>query len=244
MKKKVSKCICVFLLSFLLKCLVFFQNTDIMIISDWIGDLALPTYLAGLDWHNLVSATSYYGYGFKWAYTIFFVLTDNPYVIYLSIELLHTIFQCVLATVSYYYFVKNCNAKQDAITIVWICIITASAYTSMASEAQIYMAFWILCLLLMTLVHTEKNGKRRWYSMLISVWACYAITLHERCVALIIALIFVLVLWRIYEKRWLVDLNIFIPSLILSYCIQEKITQNIHILSFLTIVNVFTCICG
>ena len=214
-----------FLLSFLLKSIVYLTHTDISLIADTIGDLALPTYLAGLDWSYIVSKTSYYGYGFKWAYTIFFLLTDNPFVIYVSIEFLHIILQCILAVVVYCYGVKNWQFKQDWITVVWISIVISAAYISMASEAHIYMAFLIFCLLVATLVHAETELKKRVYSIIISVWTCYMITLHERCLAVIIALGILIVLWRMYEKKWLVELKAFIPAFVFFYMFQEKLTD-------------------
>ena len=86
---KTYLCILNFFLCFFVQALLFFKDNDISIIEDRIGDFALPSYLAGLDWSVLIAQTKYYGYGMKWIFFPLFVLTDDPHIIFCCVTFIY-----------------------------------------------------------------------------------------------------------------------------------------------------------
>ena len=50
--------------------------------ADEFGTIAGASYFAGLDWSNVVSHISYYGFGYSVLMAPIFLITDNPVVIF------------------------------------------------------------------------------------------------------------------------------------------------------------------
>lgn len=218
------------ILGFLLKSSALFSHTNIALISDHIGDLALPTCLSGLDWSELIAQTSYYGYGFKWPYTIFFVMTDNPYIIYMGIKLFYILLNSILAGVIYLFIIKywrNQDSKHCIIYICWCAIMVTSAGTSMNSENAIFMSFFILCMFQTKLLLADTLKEKRQYNILIAFWLCYMLTIHERCLAVILAFSLLIFIWKAGTHEWIVDFKVFIPFFVSFYVMQELLTGSI-----------------
>lgn len=203
------------------------ENT-LHLLSDNIGDLASPTYLAGLDWSVVIGRSNYYGYGFKWLYFILFKLTDNPAVIYFSIYIIQYAIMALVSVCLYKIIVEKYRGGKHsfllALTFVW-AITEASVSTD--SEGSVYFSFMILIILILKGVGLPSGKKKLLFSVLMAFWLPYMITLHERCLAVIIAFFIVAVIDLIISHKCIVTPWVFIPAFAGFYYAEEKFTDKV-----------------
>lgn len=228
--KKMQSVVCLLfgLLCFGSKCLFLLRKSTLTLLSDDIGDLASPVYLAGLDWSQVVNRSNYYGYGFKWIYFIFFKLTDNPRVIYYSIYLFQYLVMTVITVGFYYFYVRHFNKNKNSLMMALLLLfMMLNASVSFSSEGSVYFCFLLMLVIFFMVYESQTRVGRCLWSILLSFWLCYLMTLHERCLAVIIAVVLIIVFDWIYHRHCCVEPISFGISLTVFYWLEEKLTDNV-----------------
>lgn len=224
MNKKIKlEYVGVFFITLVLHLLLLCQKTTISIISDYIGDLAAPVTLAGLDWKSLISEVKYYGYGFKWIYFIFFKMTDNPYIIYLCIRIFMKVLIALTSVLIYHVQIKYLGMKRNSLPMFFAVFVSMQAGTSFNSEGSIFIACWITVFLIVKYINDD--GKRIKHAIILAIWLAYTITLHERMVALVLAVCALIIWFKVLYNKWIVAPKVYFVSQIFFYVLIEKITD-------------------
>ncbi|MCD8045495.1 MAG: hypothetical protein LUE90_02360 [Clostridiales bacterium] len=215
----------VFLVTLALKLLCLCQNVNYGINMDRIGDFVAPTALAGLDWSLIIPDVKYYGYGFKWIYWIFFALTDDPYIIYYCVMILYVILMSLIAVLIYHMQIKFLKVESVKLAGVIAVLMGLLGPVDFKSEPSVYMACWVACFLLLKSLHAESRKEKNVLAVLLPVFLCYTVTLHERMLAIIIGFAFVFFLYRFKFKEWIFAPVIYLPVQAASYFAVYKIND-------------------
>lgn len=219
-----TKYLLLFIWFFCIRTIGLVNGAQISLLIDHIGDLAVPAKLAGNDWSYLVSLSSYYGYGFKWLYFVFFKMTDNPYVIYTCIVILHNILQALVLVFFLNKIEKVFPKNTGLLEILAVSMIALSTATSgFNSEGSLFVGMFLLCIIMIPMFENRTRKYRTLSSIALSLYLVYLITIHERCVGIIAAVVIVLALDWIISKKCAVQPAAFLVSLAVFYFAEEKL---------------------
>ncbi|WP_143087441.1 hypothetical protein [Butyrivibrio proteoclasticus] len=190
--------------------------------------MATPTYLAGLDWMDLISQSNYYGYGMKWLFFPAFMITSDPVIIFIIFILAYIV---LISLVYAFFYGKVADDCVDSYTNVGLMIMLPivsciCSYHSMSSEPTLYLAMGILMLIIYDLLKAT-GYKYKALSFFCAFWLCYMLSLHERCLVVIAAFMCAMLFDRFISKRWFVDLKLFIASFLINYALKKIITSHI-----------------
>lgn len=218
----------VFLSFFMIKCTGLLRDVDLSLSSDHLGDMATPSYLAGKNWLPLISDCSYYGYGFKWLYAVFFKLTDKAEVIFRCIQITQIFMIALCATILYHAVKKYLCGGKDNLP-AYLILLLGNGFSSITynSEGSLYFFSLLIAALLIKLSVTDIKKSKIKYSILLAVLMCYMITLHERTIGLFIAFFIILVCDWIFSRKCYVEPISFTGTLCVLYFLEEKLTDKV-----------------
>lgn len=206
---------------FIIKLLFFFAYSDYGINSDRIGDLLAPTTLAGLDWKGLAKHVGYYGYGFKWIYFIFFKLTDNPAVIYYCILVMYDLLYVLLGILIYHMLRKHFDGLDNKIAVLLSIIFGVLQPADIKSEPSVYIAGWMVCFFVLKAVNNREKKQNIINAVVLALLLAYCVTLHGRMVALLMAFVIVMIIYRIKFSEWMVNPYVFFILQALFYVLVK-----------------------
>ena len=225
-----KKTIIVFLMCLAASLIVLCKRTGVTLNADRIGDMASPAYLAGLHWEDLVSQTQYYGFGFKWIFFVLFKISDNPFHIYAAIQLFYAFAYSLVYALLYGEGRKYWKLPDNIGTMLLfpaLCIIFE--VHPMSSEPTLFLSYALLALFFLKTL--RANGKwRNIYSIIVPLWLCYMITLHERSLAVVIGFVIVVVFDWIYRRQCAFNWKLFAITLIAAWLLQSFIIKNITVI--------------
>lgn len=220
--------IIVFALFFLLKCTMLLRDKVMDLSSDHLGDLATPSYLGGRNWLPMISETSYYGYGFKWIYFIFFKLTDRAETITRAIQFTQIFMIALCAAVLYMTVIKYWYDGKHSIQVFGILAVgNAFASVTYNSEGSLYFFTLLIAAVLIKLAYVQDRKQKISWSITLAVLLCYMMTLHERCIGLLLAVFIVLICDWIYSRKCYVHPVSFGCSFVVLYILQELLTNRV-----------------
>jgi hypothetical protein len=205
-EKKHALCMLItFVICLLGKGTVLSGTHNLYLYGDEFGPLDMASYLAGNDWTNVASDISaYYGYGYYGFMFWLFKLTDNYRVIYISISIID-IFITSAICILIYSIVSNIVLKKDGAEAIVITVIVSVSYSYscfIRNEQPAFVLVWIICKMLILCVENNNNKKKNMiFSVLTAVLIGYSISVHERLVALFIAVLIVAIIFRLLNYR-------------------------------------------
>ncbi len=209
--------------TFAIRVLFLIRNVNYNINPDRIGDFIAPVSMAGRDWSLLVKHVNYYGYGFKWIYSVFFSITSNPYIIYYCMMLMYAILMSGIAMLVYNIVINDFKIKDKYISIVLAIFMGIIQPGDFKSEPSLYMAGWIACFLLLKAMRERSIKDTYKNAILIAVFLAYTITLHERMIAIVIAFAIILIFCRFKSGQWIVSPAVYYPLQIVLFVVVEKL---------------------
>ena len=228
-KKKKYICMLLILIAVtLLKICNLMQKIDVALIADDIGSMALPSYLAGLDWKATIATTNYYGYGFKWIYFILFKFIDNPYILYYAILGVGILFIDLVALLIGHIIIEYFKIDSVVMTVGIVVFISNMGSITWDSELSVYASFWVAIWFICKLISCENDKSRMRYSVCMALWLGYMMTLHERNLAVLLAAIFIVVGYHILFKTRLVQYVSFGGTLLIGYYISKNLNAYIQ----------------
>lgn len=214
-----------FLITLLIRTLFLFQDVNYGINSDRIGDLIAPATIAGRDWSLLVKHVNYYGYGFKWIYSLFFAITSDPYVIYYCVMVLDAILMSLISILVVKIIIDEFEFDNSYIASLLGILMGIVQPGDFKSEPSLYMAGWILCYLFLKALRSEGEKDKNKYTIMIAVFLSYCITLHERMIAIIIAFCIIILFCRLKFKEWIVSPKIYFIVQIVTFALVEQFNK-------------------
>lgn len=209
------------------------KNYDINLITDNVGMLASPTYLAGLNWTNIISFSSYYGYGFKWIYFLLFLITTNPYIIVFGIWTINALFVGLGAIVLYKILLKFFKSPDNIFTVLLTLITVYFAddfyfggLGALYQESAIFVVELCMFYLVLKLIDEKNEKKLKLNVIFLSIISIYSVTIHERNIALVIITYLIIVIYFIYKRRKFPFLS-FLLTNIICYGIHLFLKNNL-----------------
>lgn len=231
-QSKINKYILVYLLLAFIPRFVLTQFMwPINIPLDESSTLALPAYLAGYDWSYLMGKTRYYyGYGMAVLFTPIFYLIKNPVLLYRAILVMCAALQTIPGIIAFYILGKFFNQKNQHVKLLLALIASycvSSTITTVANEHMIYICAWMLGWLLLELINCKNYRKKCIYTCNLMIVAFYALTCHERCKVFIIAIICIVILYSLLEKKLLVSMPTFLLMVSFGYKVTFLLTTKV-----------------
>lgn len=217
----------IFLLSVLPKIWLAMQTYPLKTFSDEVATIASAASLAGYDWSAVVSQAGYYGAGFYWIFAPVFWLTDNPIIIYRVMLVGCSLVQGLIAPIAYYmlghYFhiEEKCQRVLMALCSSYLVMTRA---TILFNEHILILLVWISVLLLLKLQeHKDDIWKKRGYTVLLMGVFAYSMTIHTRMLTFWIALVLLLIVYGIINRRLLVSKSMAVLVGIGGYLLSKKV---------------------
>lgn len=201
-------CIIVFWLVAIPKIICCFVTHPLSIPSDEIATMSAGAYAAGLDWSAVISHAGYYGGGMSIFTAPIYWLTDNPVIIYRAVGIFCAILQSIPASIAYYVVRKYYKVKELSAMLISIAcgfFVMAEAHV-IFNENPLILVSWIVMLLLYKLHESDDHSRKKCvYTCLLMLTISYAMTLHERSLTYWLALVVVIIFYRLTCSRWLVS---------------------------------------
>lgn len=223
------------LFSFLIYMIHICQEIDINISLDEIGTFVSGAALAGRDWSGSLPFTRYYGYGYYWIFAGLFRITNNPYVIYLTILLVNSLILSLTAFLIYKIEIHEFNLPDNFVTVFFAvlpgCVYTIVNYAYLSNDVMVYTSFWIVVYLTLKLFNSLDIKTRKKYSFLLAFFLCYSLTIHEKTIAVFGIILFCLAFWAIFIRKNLVNWKVFSGSILVFY-ILARATKKLAISLF------------
>ncbi|MFV0363791.1 MAG: hypothetical protein ACK5LL_12010 [Suipraeoptans sp.] len=216
------------ILSLLPKLFFALRSDPFYIMGDEIWTLASGAKLAGLDWSGILGGGRYYGMGFFALLAPLFKVISDTHILYKVIVAICAIVNTAIP-IMVYCIVKNILNIGSKFLKVAIPV-TASYLiylpVTMVYNEHIYVVLvWLVVFLMLLLSENDKadiinknSSKRKIvYTILLVLTLGYSLTIHARAVTLWIGVIAVVLMYKLFTKKWLVHMRSFIITCIVSY---------------------------
>lgn len=172
--------------------------------------LASAAYAAGKNWTSVTSISAYYGFGYYGLFAPLFKVTDNPYVIYFTIVEINAFVQALYGVIAFGIMRKF--FKMDSFLMVSIISCICSYLTTVRpvvyNEVPLVLLNWVAALNLCVLIKNRSDIKKKNIdTILLFGLIAYAFTVHTRSIILLIALLFVVLVYRLLYGEWLISLK-------------------------------------
>lgn len=189
---------------------------------DEIGVASVSAFYSGRDWAMLMEKVSYY-YGYVQAlfYAPLFMLFNNPYALYKACLVMNGVLISFIPLIAYYVAgrvgVKKVWQKLAA-AICSGCYITYIAHSKfMWNETICSLLPWLLLCVLFQAVDCKKAGARCLWSAAAGVLCAVCYGAHSRLLAVVIAFVLTVIIVRVFMKRTILLLPVFLPVTALSF---------------------------
>lgn len=238
MKRKADRksiCIiflCVFTVKTIFNMLLFVlvQNTG----GDEIGTIAGATLLANIDWSEVISKTSYYGFGYSIFMTPVFWFFEEPYIIYHILLEYNAVCLGASAVICYMILTKafmiTNELEKIIVSIASVVFVGSLSSTNfITNECAIILILWIL-LYLLVLLHIRKNENRNMIalSILLGFTLSYGLLIHTRVLFFWgAAFIYIFTYWLI-KRKFVVHIPSLIVTLATGYLFTRGLTKYVQ----------------
>lgn len=202
------------------------QACPVRILSDEVATMSGGAFFAGLDWSRVISHAGYYGVGFSLFTAPFFVLTDNPFIIYRGISVTCAVLQAATAPVCFhlmetYFDVKDVKLKY--LLSFSASFMVATRATVIYNEHIMIFLTWVLVWILLKL-HScvEDRLQVRIQTILLAAVLAYSLTVHTRALIYWLAVLSVVAGYLILYKKWLVSRLSAVPAALIGILLSKN----------------------
>lgn len=205
---------------------------------DEIGVAGVSAFYSGKDWSMLMEKVSYY-YGYIQAlfYAPLFLLFKNPYALYKACLVMNGVLISFIPMIAYHV------AGRVGVKKVWqklaaaVCCggyITYVAHSKfMWNETICSLLPWVLLWVLFRAVDCKKAGARCLWSAAAGILCAVCYAAHSRLLAVAIAFILTVLIVRIFMRRTILVLPVFLPVAALSFVAEHFLKKLIQQLVWL-----------
>ena len=221
------------LLGIAMRFICYFQEFSYRMRTDDFGTLIVPAYLAGYDWRSYASASPhYYGFGYYWIMAPLFKMIDSPHTLLLAISVVNSL-MVALTGVLIYYLLTHYLKMDHGITAVFLALIPQLFISTVRydgpywlrsdNELPLFLGCWLCVWALLAAERAMNAGfwRRCLHAFLVSLALFLAFTVHERVIALAIAVAAVELFLYLTKRKWLLQPAAFFGSLGAAYVLQR-----------------------
>ena len=181
------------------------DKQTIIITGDEYGYWAAGSYFAGLDWSEVTSINSYYGYGYGIILSFILRLTSSQIVAYQVAIVINAFFLCIIYLIAF-QIIKELTYTEKIPNIIQVIIaFTVTMYTDniyytqyTLSETLIAVLYW-LTLYLFVLMQKKVTFLR---SVLFFIVLAYSFSVHMRTIGVLIVsvIMWLYIIWKQNKK--------------------------------------------
>lgn len=167
---------------------------SIVIIDDEFGYVGMGAQMAGYDWTTMLGTAHYYSYGFGILLSILFRIGLTGVSFFRAAVVLNVLFLIGSFIITSYITEEMIPCKWDVLIALAINLYSSNIFQCKLcwSEIILYFLTWLLILFIYQL---NKKFEMR-YLIGIVVTSSYMYTVHQRCLAIIIAaVIMIFLIW-------------------------------------------------
>ena len=225
----------VFVVSALLRLAPYLNQFVYRFRTDDFGTLVYPAYLAGYDWSAFVSGTNhYYGFGYYWIFAPLFHLFRKPESLLIAIAAVNSMLIVLSSLLIYHLAVYYLRMPRSWVTACIAIIATmfqgdiyprSDFWLRTDNEIPLYLAVWLLVWAVLAAADAETRRKKAVSSFLVGLVLVWALTVHERALALVLSVIFVLFLFYLLTRRWVMQPAVFLMTLCGGFVCQRMLRR-------------------
>ena len=217
MKKIVQKYnyqIWAFLIAVIPRMILSLFAYPIRTMSDELGTISNGAFLAGLDWSAVASESGYYGSGLSLFFAPFIRYIDDPVLLYRVMLLVICLLYGIVALICF-YIMRNIMGMKDnkycclvSVTCTYVVAVRAMV---VYNEHMLTVISWMIALLLLKAYQMVSTGKSNIkVTIMITSILAYALIVHTRSVIFIASVLAVVLFVRLYYKKWLLSMPVFL----------------------------------
>lgn len=208
------------------------QNTG----NDEIGTIAGATLFSQLDWTDLVSKTSYYGFGYSILMTPILNLINDTVLLHQVLLMYNTICVCICAIICFniqcrYLLVENKNLA-FFIALASVTFENNMLMTNVvANEPALILILWITIYLLLYLKEKKDNGEKNKViivTLFLSLILIYGLLIHTRIIYIWGATVVFIIAYAIHKKKCLINVPAFIIVFAGGYIIATNLIKQVQ----------------
>ena len=215
--------------------MAYLQQFDFRMRPDDFGPLVYPAYLAGYDWSQFNVGRSYYGFGYYWIFAPLFKLIRSPKTLLLTICLINAVLVAVSSLLVYHLLRRYLSLPAGWMTCAIALLATLfqgdvgqrdGFWLRTDNEIPFYFICWFVVWVFLAAFRAshsakEQAGKRMGRSLGMAALLCWGLTVHERAVAVLLAVAFLELLYYFFRKKWLFQPVVFYGSLAVLFVCQR-----------------------
>ena len=211
-------CISAFLVYLLIQTLLNLAIGTLHYVPDELGAVTVAAKISGCDWSGIWSNLgAYYGIVPGLIFTPLFVLIKDSLILYQCMLFL----VALISGISTIYAYKIINRYSNGNSM--ICFIGAIACAFMTgwrnsnvmNEFALSFVVWSIAYLLFLLC--ESGKQKRLNTILITILLWLGLVSHTRGVIIVAAVIFLVIMYYIFNKRCIVDFPVFVCGIVLAF---------------------------
>jgi len=199
----------------------FFIPSSIM--TDDFATMAGAAHFAGLDWSRVLVTSPFHGFGLSMFFFPLYLFNLTPSVIILAMRIVNTALLAICGVIAYNTATKIFEIENRKLAIINSIAAACVPYNIFVTNyiwnvSLLILLNWIILYLLLLMVKKIESRKSNIVqSLLLSILLCYGLTVHTR-MFFIWGGVFVFILcYLIMNKKFLVNLWVFVPSLLVFY---------------------------
>lgn len=197
--------------------------------ADEFGTIAGASYFAGLDWSNVVSHISYYGFGYSVLMAPIFLITDNPVVIFQCMIGLNTFCLAVTGIIAFNIMndiFKIENKAFSVITAFASALYFGAAMNANAvyNESMITLLGWIVIYILLKMQQRKDEEKSTLaLTFVLAFVLVYSLLVHTRGLYLCGAAVIFILTYLVMKRKLLANPIVLVAIGVPGYLATKKL---------------------
>lgn len=230
----------VLMLSAFLRIICYLRGVDFTFRTDDFGTLIYPAYIAGYDWSSFVSGlNNYYGYGYYWVFFGFFKFISTPEHVIIAINAVNACLIVLSSVLAYHILVSQMEMPRSLPAVFMAVIPTlfmgdvASTTSTMWYRTDNEIPMYFICWLLVWAILRARDSmgddlkKRVFYSCITALLMAWSLTVHERAMSLVLAVMLIEIFLAVLKRKWLFQPVALFGTFAVGYYIHKIIRRHI-----------------
>lgn len=220
----------------LFRLICYLKDTSFRLRPDDFGPLTVPAYLAGFDWRPFSSTLpNYYGFGYYWIFAPFFKFIRDPIVLLACIAAVNSVVVVLITLLIYHLLVRYFRMSGGPMTIALSLFLSiyqgdvgqnGAFFVRTDNELPFFALTWVAVWMLLAAREAGiKREMKKWYTLsaLLALVLTYALTVHERAMALLISFAVVVLLLFLLKRKWMLAPLPFYACLAAGFVLQRLV---------------------